>query len=115
MDALQNAKRLDQDFISGLVMEHASGISVLASPDAYSAQPPSESRTVGKLLEVFRNQYPYVVIDAGRELGDGAEAAVSDGEHDLPGDPARDPVAAEHPALYHLRASEWGISISSWW
>lgn len=73
VDALKNARRLDQDFISSLVIEHDSGISVLASPDAYSAQPASESRTVGKLLEVFRNQYSYVVIDAGPELGDAAE------------------------------------------
>jgi pilus assembly protein CpaE len=73
VDALQNAKRLDQDFISTLVTEHASGVSILASPDAYTSAALSDKRTVGKLVEVFSNQYPYVVIDAGRGLGDGAE------------------------------------------
>ena len=73
VDALQNAGRLDQDFISTLVTEHASGVSILASPDAYTSAALSDKRTVGKLVEVFSNQYPYVVIDAGRGLGDGAE------------------------------------------
>lgn len=73
LEALRDAKRLDQDLVSSLVTEHASGVSVLASPDAYSSPAPIESRTVGKLVEVFRNQYPYIVIDAGRGLGEGAE------------------------------------------
>jgi len=73
-EALQNAKRLDRDFISTLVTEHRSGISVLAAPDVYSPSVPIENRTVGKLVDVIRNRYPYVVIDAGRNLGDGAEA-----------------------------------------
>ncbi len=73
-EALQNAKRLDQEFLSTLVTEHRSGISVLAAPDVYSPSVPIENRTVGKLVDVIRNRYPYVVIDAGRNLGDGAEA-----------------------------------------
>ena len=74
MEALRNAKRLDQEFISTLVMEHSSGISVLASSDAFTAMASTEARTIGKLVDVFRSQYPYVVIDAGRGLGDGAQA-----------------------------------------
>lgn len=66
MEALRNAKRLDQEFISTLVMEHSSGISVLASSDAFTAMASTEARTIGKLVDVFRSQYPYVVIDAGR-------------------------------------------------
>jgi pilus assembly protein CpaE len=48
-------------------------VNVLASSDAYTPAASGVGRTVGKLVEVFRNQYPYVVIDAGRGLGDGAE------------------------------------------
>lgn len=72
-DALENARRLDQHFVSTLVTEHKSGIAVLAAPDAYSPSLPIEGRTIGKLVEVVRNIYPYVVIDAGRDLGLGAE------------------------------------------
>jgi pilus assembly protein CpaE len=74
VDALQNTRRLDQDFISTLMTEHSSGVSVLAAPESYGPSAPSESRDVERLAEVFRNQYPWVVVDAGRGLGSGAEA-----------------------------------------
>lgn len=73
-EALKNAKRLDQDFISTLFVEHRSGVSVLAAPDAYDPSVVAEARAVGKLIDVIRNQYSYVVIDAGRDLGEAAEA-----------------------------------------
>src|SRR5665811_2299148 len=59
-EALQNSKRLDHDFVSTLMTSHASGISILAAPDAYTPSSQSESRTVGKLMDVIGNQYPYV-------------------------------------------------------
>jgi pilus assembly protein CpaE len=72
-EALQNSKRLDHDFVTTLMTSHASGISILAAPDSYNPSVHSESRTVGKLMDVIGNEYPYVVIDAGRGLGDGIE------------------------------------------
>jgi pilus assembly protein CpaE len=72
-DALQNSKRLDHDFVATLMTGHTSGISILAAPDTYNPSVQSESRTVGKLMDVVCNQYPYVVIDAGRGLGEGIE------------------------------------------
>jgi pilus assembly protein CpaE len=72
-EALQNSKRLDSDFVATIMTAHSSGISILAAPDTYSPSVPSESRTVGKLMDVIGNQYPYVVIDAGRGLGEGIE------------------------------------------
>ena len=72
-DALQNSGRLDHDFVGTLMTSHASGISILAAPDTYNPSVQSESRTVGKLMDVVCNQYPYVVIDAGRGLGEGIE------------------------------------------
>lgn len=73
-EALKNAKRLDQDLISNLFAKHRSGLSVLAAPDTYDPSIVVENRAVGKLVDIVRNQYPYVVIDAGHDLGDGAEA-----------------------------------------
>jgi pilus assembly protein CpaE len=72
-EALQNSKRLDLDFVTTLMTEHSSGISILAAPDTYRSSIQSESRTVGKLMDVLGNQYPYVVVDAGRALGDGLD------------------------------------------
>lgn len=73
-DALLNPKRLDQDFVTTLVTKHSSGISVIAAPETYTMDIAVESRAVGKLLEVVRNQFPYVVIDAGPGLAAGSES-----------------------------------------
>ena len=72
-DALLNPKRLDQEFVNTLVTKHGSGISVIAAPEAYTTNTVVEARSVGKLMEVVRNQFPYVVVDAGPGLGAGAE------------------------------------------
>jgi pilus assembly protein CpaE len=71
-EAFLNPNRLDQEFVSTLVSEHRSGISVLAAPDSYTSAPIAE-RSVGTLVELVRDRYPYAVIDAGLGLGNGAE------------------------------------------
>lgn len=73
-DALLNPKRLDQDFVNTLITKHPSGISVIAAPEAYDASVSIEPRAVGKFLEVVRNQFPHIVIDAGPTLGLGSQA-----------------------------------------
>ena len=72
-DAFSNPARLDEEFVSTLVCEHRSGLSVLAAPDSYTSAP-IEQRSVGNLVELVRNRFPYAVIDAGLGLGNGAEA-----------------------------------------
>jgi len=72
-EALQNSKRLDHEFVNTLMTPHRSGIAILAAPDTYRSSIQSESRTVGKLMDVLGTQYPYVVVDAGRALGDGLD------------------------------------------
>jgi pilus assembly protein CpaE len=75
-EALKNAKRLDQELVSGLLTEHRSGVAVLAAPDTYDPSVPLENRAVGKLIDVVRSKYAYVVVDAGRDLGDAAGAVL---------------------------------------
>lgn len=72
-EAFANPTRLDHEFVSTLFVEHRSGVSLLAAPDSYGAGAPVEARTVGKLVDLVRSKYPYVVIDAGPGLGDAAE------------------------------------------
>jgi pilus assembly protein CpaE len=72
-DALSNPTRLDQEFVSTLVTEHRSGVSVIAAPDSYGAGAPVEARAIGRLVDLVRSKYQYVVIDAGPGLGDAAE------------------------------------------
>ena len=63
-DALQDIQRLDSTFFSRLLSKHSSGLSVLAAPDTYSPTQVSDE-SMGKLITVARQDFDYVVVDAG--------------------------------------------------
>jgi pilus assembly protein CpaE len=63
-DALRNPERLDADFVSKLVVNHSSGLDVLAAPEAYdSFRSPDGANEL--LLRILRRSYNFVVVDAG--------------------------------------------------
>lgn len=64
LDALNHAALLDEAFLSGLLVKHASGLFVLPAPGIHTALQ-SASRAVGKVLAVARRSFEHVVIDAG--------------------------------------------------
>jgi pilus assembly protein CpaE len=64
LDALENVNRLDSDFLSVLMGKHASGLSVLGAPDTIPAIQPSKTG-MEKLFRVAREDFEYVVVDAG--------------------------------------------------
>jgi pilus assembly protein CpaE len=67
VNALENASRLDVHFLSGLLVRHSSGLMVLAAPtELNTMQVPDDS--VDKLLAVARQNFDYVVVDAGSRL-----------------------------------------------
>jgi pilus assembly protein CpaE len=72
-DALRNPLRLDEEFISTLVTDHRSGVSVFAAPDTYTSSMPAEEHTLRKLIDLVGARFPYAVIDAGPGLGVNAE------------------------------------------
>ena len=64
LDALRNEQRLDSDFLVSLMSKHSSGLAVLGAPDTI----PSVQTTkdgVERLFQVARQNYAYVVVDAG--------------------------------------------------
>ena len=67
VNALQDAGRLDSNFFSKLLTKHSSGLSVLAAPGKFA---PSQvgNDSVEKLLAIARQDFDYVVIDAGTRL-----------------------------------------------
>ena len=66
-NALQDSNRLDANFLSSLMSEHASGLHVLAAPGEFSKnQPPPGA--IDKLLTVARQNYDFVVVDAGTRI-----------------------------------------------
>jgi pilus assembly protein CpaE len=66
-NALQNVDRLDSNFLSKLLIKHSSGLFVLAAPDGYTPLRASDE-AVEKLLTVVRQDFDYVVVDAGSNL-----------------------------------------------
>jgi pilus assembly protein CpaE len=67
-NALENFERLDSNFLTKLLIKHSSGLSVLAAPDRYTPVRPS-NEAVERLLAVTRQDFDYVVVDAGSNLG----------------------------------------------
>lgn len=65
--ALQNVGRLDANLLSSLLARHSSGLFVLAAPsDLPKNDPPAEA--VDKLITVARQNFDYVVVDAGSRV-----------------------------------------------
>lgn len=68
VDALQNMGRMDSNFFARLLTKHSSGLSVLSAPDKYSS-PVITDDSLDKLLTVARQDFDFVVIDAGSTMG----------------------------------------------
>jgi pilus assembly protein CpaE len=71
--ALENFEQLDSNFLSKLLIKHSSGLQVLAAPDKYVEVEPTRE-AVDKLLRVVREDFDYVVVDAGSKYGAGLRA-----------------------------------------
>jgi pilus assembly protein CpaE len=67
VDALQNSGRLDASFLFTMIVRHSTGLSVLAAPSAVTPCQASDE-AIDKLLTVARQQFDYVVVDAGSRL-----------------------------------------------
>jgi pilus assembly protein CpaE len=67
VNALQNAARLDSNFLSKLLTKHSSGLSVLAAPGKFTPDK-STHDDIDKLLAVARQDFEYIVVDAGTRL-----------------------------------------------
>ena len=65
IDALENAQRLDEAFLGGLVAHTQAGPDLLASP-AHGQAGAVQSAQIRTLLTVAATHYPYVVLDCPR-------------------------------------------------
>ena len=68
IDAIQNINRMDSNFFERILTKHSSGLSVLSAPDKYSPITFSED-SAEKLLAVARQDFDFVVVDAGSTNG----------------------------------------------
>ena len=65
VDALASAGRLDYDFLSALLAEHPSGLSVLGGPDSYEPERVTDGYALDTLLDLLGQNFAYSVLDAG--------------------------------------------------
>jgi pilus assembly protein CpaE len=84
VDALLNPARLDKEFLSTLLLRHSSGLAVLASPEEYNFFhiPRSKGRQV---VQILREEFDYVVVDAGTCHSHVQETRVRNSGHTLSG------------------------------
>jgi pilus assembly protein CpaE len=73
LDALRNESRLDSDFVSKLLAPHSSGLQVLAAPDECNTYSP-DALSIVKLINILRNDFAYLIVDAGTHYNGYAEA-----------------------------------------
>ena len=64
VDALQNSQELDSRFLFTLLARHSCGLYMLAAPNEFTATQ-IRDEAFDKLLEVARQTFDFVVIDAG--------------------------------------------------
>jgi pilus assembly protein CpaE len=67
VDALQNAGRLDANFLSKLLRKYSPGLSVLAAPGKVARMEIS-SDAIDRLIAVARSEFDNVVVDSGSRL-----------------------------------------------
>lgn len=68
INAIETYERMDANLLQTLLTKHSSGLFVLAAPDRYTSITASD-QTIEKLLSVARQEFEYVVVDAGSSVG----------------------------------------------
>ncbi|MGC1298843.1 MAG: AAA family ATPase [Alloacidobacterium sp.] len=72
-NAIEGAERLDSNFFQKLLTKHDSGLFVLAAPDRYTPVQATD-QAVEKMLSIARQDFEYVVVDAGSSIGSASRA-----------------------------------------
>ncbi len=65
---LPRLARLDEDLVSGVLAQHASGVQVLLAPPPIDHTQPISLPNVQQILVVLRRMFPWVVVDLGLPL-----------------------------------------------
>ena len=76
VDALDNMQRLDAEFLRELVAKHKSGLEILAGSDNFERPNASDGPVLEEILRHLREEYEYVVIDAGCQITAGVQASL---------------------------------------
>ena len=70
VDMTTQAGSLDDELLRELLLAHDSGLKIAAAPLAPELADEVTASGLARVLEVLKNRYPYVVVDAGSYLND---------------------------------------------
>jgi pilus assembly protein CpaE len=76
VDALDNMNRMDAEFLRELVAKHKSGLEILAGSDNFDRPNASDASGLEEVIRHLREEYEYVVIDAGSQINPGVVASL---------------------------------------
>jgi pilus assembly protein CpaE len=76
VDALDNMNRFDAEFLRELVAKHKSGLDILAGSDTFDRPNAADGPALEEILRHLREEYEYVVIDAGSQINPGVMASL---------------------------------------
>ena len=76
VDALDNMHRLDAEFMRELLTKHKSGLDILAGSDNFDRPGSSDSTGIEEILRHLREEYAYLVVDAGSQVNAAVSAAL---------------------------------------
>ena len=64
----RNIERLDPTFLMKILTRHSSGVQILPSPSYLNGQEPATPQIVGRLLDLMKSMFDFVVVDSGQIL-----------------------------------------------
>ena len=76
VDALDNMQRFDAEFLRELVAKHKSGLEILAGSDNFDRPNSMDGPALEEILRHLRDEYAYVVIDAGSQINASVTASI---------------------------------------
>jgi pilus assembly protein CpaE len=114
VDALSQSDRLDEPLLRGLLIDHPSGLRVLAAPPGLS-RAQLEAGEVTGALRAFRSQFAHVILDLPHDVEPGTAAALDEADHILYlvglNVPALRASAAGLTALRHLGVDQRKVKV----
>ena len=75
-DLIRNVDRLDADLLQGFLVRHASGLSVIASPDTCTARPRVSYEDLERIFDFLRREYDYILLDSSLQYDETAAAMI---------------------------------------
>ena len=81
LDAIDNLPRLDKHMLSSLVVKHKSGLAILAGSDQFDRPAGADASAIGEVFRVLARNYDYILVDAGNQINQQSEAALSGADH----------------------------------